>query len=500
MMRVNNNKYKLQSFLTILFILGYLSMAQCQQKPNILFIAIDDLSDAASCMKSAVNVPTPNIDRLASQGTLFLNAHAQAPLCGPSRASIMTGLYPSTTGNYLMVKDSLIKTGSRAASKSIFMPDYFEQFGYKTMAVGKIYHGGDEAHTFQEYGGGFNNAGPIPEERVNYNPVGMPGKSGKTMTDWGYNVPHDSLMADYNSAKWAVNKLGQKHDKPFFLATGFNRPHVPWHVPKKWYDMFPLENIKTPPYLKNDLDDVPLMGKRVSAVPMMPTAEELTERGEWKEMLQAYYASVAFVDAQVGKVLDALEKSPYANNTIIVLWSDHGYHLGEKNRVAKHALWERATRVPLIIKDINTKGGQVSKAPVGLIDMYPTMIELCGLPPLEQLEGNSLVELMKRPNMKWEHPELMFYGEGNMVVRDGRFRLTRYEDNTMELYDMKKDPNEWYNLANDERHQKTIKKLEAYFPKTWAPLAQFSHYNINDYFLEKVRIKDEAYKKENSKK
>ena len=465
-----------------------------QEKPNILFIAIDDLSDAASCMNSAVKVPTPHIDMLANKGTLFLNAHAQAPLCGPSRASIMTGLYPSTTGNYLMVKDSLIKEGSEAAGKSIFMPEYFEQFGYKTMAVGKIYHGGDEAHTFSEYGGSFNYAGPIPKERVNYNPVGMPGKSGKTMTDWGYKVPHDSLMADYNSAKWAMEKLGEKHDKPFFLATGFFRPHVPWHVPQKWYDMFPLETIETPPYLKNDMHDVPEMGKRVSEVPMMPTAEELIQHGNWKEMLQAYYASVAFVDAQVGKLMDALENSAYANNTIVILWSDHGYHLGEKNRVAKHSLWERASRVPLIIKDINAEGGKVSNAPVGLIDMYPTLIELCGLPKLNQLEGNSLVPLLKNPNKKWKHPELIFYGEGNMTVRDERYRLTRYEDNSLELYDIKKDPNEWYNLANNSKYKQTIVKLKHFFPEQPAPLAQHSHYNINTYFMQKVKANKERFK------
>lgn len=478
----------------MLFLLSLFQL-RAQEKPNILFIAIDDLSDAVSCMQSSIVVPTPNIDRLASESTLFINAHAQAPLCGPSRASIMTGLYPSSTGNYLMVKDSLIKEGSKAASQSIFMPDYFEQFGYKTMAVGKIYHQGDDAKTFDEYGGSFNFAGPIPEERVNYNPIGMLGKSGKTMTDWGYNVPHDSLMADYNSAKWTVEKLKETHNKPFFLATGFFRPHVPWHVPQKWYDMFPLEDIETPPYLKNDLDDVPAMGKRVSEVPMMPTADGLTERSEWKEMLQAYYASVAFVDAQVGKLLDALENSQYAKNTIVILWSDHGYHLGEKNRVAKHALWERATKVPLIIRTIDDKGGKVSEAPVGLIDMYPTLIELCGLPALEQLEGNSLVPLLKDPDAKWNHPELIFYGEGNMTVRDDRFRLTRYEDNSMELYDMKNDPNEWYNLADNKKYKKTVKELLEYFPKQWEPLAEHSHYNINDYFVEKVKLNKERFKK-----
>lgn len=480
--------FQLKWFVLIAFSLLALN-THGQQRPNILFIAIDDLNDYVNCMNGAIKVPTPNIDRLAEQGTLFTNAHCQAPICGPSRASIMTGLYPSTSGNYLQLNDKDIKKGSTAVSKATFMPDYFEQYGYKTMAVGKIYHNGDAAQTFDEYGGKFAWFGPKPKERFKYDPAKIEGKIGATQTDWGVYPAHDSLMTDYQSAKWAMDKLQQEHDNPFFLAVGFVRPHVPWYAPQKWFDRFPLDSIKTPPYEKDDFDDIPPFAAKVAAAPMMPTTEELLQSGEWKNAVQAYMACTAFVDAQVGKVLDALEKSNYADNTIIVLWADHGYHLGEKNRFAKQALWERDTRTVLIFKDINNNNQQVCNAPVQLLDIYPTLIDLCELPPQASLEGHSLTKLLQNPKKRWSHPALAFYGEGNIAIRNERYRLIQYEDGSTELYDMKNDPNEWRNLAKDKQHKKTIKKLSKHIPSQWTPLSSYSKYNFNEYFIAKSKKK-----------
>lgn len=477
-------------YLLLLLVISTKTIAQSnKEKPNVLFIAIDDLNDYASCMNGALSIPTPNIDRLAKQGTLFNNAHCQAPICGPSRASVMTGLYPSTTGNYLQLTADKIKKGSKSAQEAIYMPDYFKKFGYKTMGVGKIYSGGDESDFFQEFGGFFNRAGPKPPKRMNYDPTTIPNKIGRTMTDWGAYPDQDSLMTDYQSAKWAAKKLQQQQDKPFFLAVGFNRPHVPWHVPKKWFDMFPLENIKLPPYKKNDFDDISAFAQKVADVPMMPVTEELIESGEWKEVIQAYSASVAFVDAQVGTVLNALENSAYADNTVVVLWSDHGYHLGEKNRVAKQALWERDSRSILILKDLGKNKGKTCKATVELIDIYPTLIAMCNLPVLDQLEGSSLKSLFKKPKMKWKHPSLCFYGEKNVAIRGDRYRLTQYEDESLELYDMKKDPNEWYNLAAKDKYKPIIKELQKHIPSEWTPLSKYSGYGINKYFKQKSKWK-----------
>lgn len=461
----------------------------CQEKPNVLFIAIDDLNDYVHCMNGAIHVPTPNIDRLARAGVLFTNAHCQAPICGPSRASIMTGLYPTTTGNYLQLKDEHIKQSNEASRNAIFMPDYFESHGYKSMAVGKIYHNGDAAKTFDEYGGRFAWMGPKPIERFKYDPSKIKGKVGNTQTDWAPYPEHDSLMTDFQSARWAVDKLNQSFDQPFFMAVGFVRPHVPWYVPQRWFDMFPLDSIQTPPYKEDDFDDIPSFGRKVADAPMMPTTEELIESNQWKEALQAYMACIAFVDAQVGKVMDALENSNHADNTIVVLWSDHGYHLGEKNRFAKQALWERDTRTILIFKPLASDRGVTCSRPVQLLDMYPTLVELCGLPSNKMNEGNSLTRLMQNPQRSWQHPALSFYGVGNIAVRNDQYRLIHYEDGSMELYDMIQDPNEWNNLAMNQKYIHTLNGLKKHIPENWAPLSKHSTYNFNDYFREKSNYK-----------
>lgn len=482
------NKY-ITLLLLLLLLLTLTSVCYAQNKPNVLFIAIDDLNDFVNCMDGSVRAYTPNIDKLAKAGTLFTNAHCQAPICGPSRASIMTGLYPSTSGNYLQLRDENIKRSNQATQDAIFMPDYFEQYGYKTMAVGKIYHNGDGAKTFDEYGGKFSWMGPKPKKRFNYDPAIIEGKVGSTQTDWAAYPEHDSLMTDYQSAKWAVNQLQQKHQKPFFMAVGFVRPHVPWYAPQKWFDMYPLDQIKTPPYNSNDFDDIPLMGQRVAEVPMMPTTEELIKAKQWKEVVRAYLACISFVDAQLGKVLRALEDSEYADNTIIVLWSDHGYHLGEKNRFAKQALWERDTRTVLIFKDIQELKNQTCNAPVQLLDIYPTLIDLCQLPEYKLAEGHSLIPYLRNANAKSMHPSLSFYGVGNVAVRSENYRLMQYEDGSIEFYDMNKDPNEWNNLANDISLLDEINQMKTFIPKSWAALSKFSAYNINTYFKEKTQVK-----------
>lgn len=470
--------------IVFMFFLSLLAINKtiAQDKPNVLFIAIDDLNDWTGCLEGHPQAYTPNIDKLASEGLLFTNAHCQAPICGPSRAAIMTGMNPSSTGNYLQIGDQDIKKSNELTSKAVFLPDYFERYGYKTMGVGKLFHQGDRADSFDEYGGRFEGSGPKPEKRMHYNPAWFPEKEGGTQTDWGAYPEHDSLMPDYKSAAWAIDKLNQKHSKPFFLGVGFVRPHVPFYVPQKWFDIFPANNIITPPYKSDDYDDIPEMGIRVSEAPMMPTTEWAIETGQWKDIVRAYLACVAFVDHQVGKVLQALKNSEYNDNTIIILWSDHGYHLGEKNRFAKQAIWERDTRVPFIIKVPGMKGGEKCPAPVQLTDIYPTLLDLCDLPPNPMNDGHSLKSLLEDPEMKWEYPALSFYGVGNVAVRDRKYRLIQYEDGSQEFYDMIEDPDEWNNLATNEQYTKEIERLQEYIPGSWAPLSEYSFYDFNDYW------------------
>ena len=291
----------------------YAQQKTTDAKPNVLFIAIDDLNDWVGCLGGHPNAKTPNIDALAKKGMLFTNAHCQAPICGPSRASLMSGLLPTTTGIYGQIGDKNLRKSSEPVKQATFLPEYFKQQGYKTIGVGKLFHNGGGAGAFEQYGG-FASFGPKPKKRFKYDPKWFKDKFGGTQTDWGPYPAADEKMPDYKISNWAVEKLKEKHDKPFFLAAGFMRPHVPWYVPQKWFDMHPVENIKTPPYRKDDLADVSELSRRVNEVPCMPTTEWAIETKQWKDIVQSYLASTTFVDHYAGQVIDALKASKYADN------------------------------------------------------------------------------------------------------------------------------------------------------------------------------------------
>lgn len=456
------------------------------KSPNVLMICIDDLNDWLGCMNGHPDTKTPNMDRLAARGTLFTNAHCQAPVSGPSRASIMTGLLPSTTGIYGMVDDDRIKESSAPTEACTFLPEYFQQQGYYTMGVGKIFHQHAPDGILDESGGKGKGYGPNPPQRFAWSGNRGGGKPA-TGTDWGAFPEADSLMPDYKSAQWAIARLKEDHEKPFFLAVGFIRPHVPWYVPQKWFDLHPVDSLETPPYLPGDMDDIPEIGKQLADVPMMPTTEWAIENKEWKKIVQAYLACVSFVDHYVGEVLKALEESPYAGNTVIVLWSDHGYHLGEKNRFAKHSLWEEATRAPLIITVPGKQGGQVSPKPVGMIDIYPTLLDLCGLPPNNRNEGTSLKPLLDDPGIEWKHAAITTYARNNHSVRDEHFRYIRYENGEEELYDHRNDREEWYNLVGRKEYGEIIQRMKLFLPKVNAPWAETSRYDFNKYLKEQPK-------------
>ncbi|MFT7633307.1 MAG: arylsulfatase A-like enzyme [Mariniblastus sp.] len=469
--------------------------AQQTQPPNVLFIAVDDLNDWVGCMDGHPNALTPNIDALAERGTLFVNAHCQAPICGPSRASLFSGMLPSTTGIYGQIGDKNIPKASKKAAQAILMPDYFERHGYKTMAGGKLFHNGDSAKVFDEYGPPVS-MGPKPEVRFKYDPAWFPEKIGSTQTDWAAYPERDDQMPDYKIAEYGVNQLKKKHDQPFFLAVGFCRPHVPFYAPKKWFEMHPIDGIKLPPYQGSDFNDIPSMSQRVNEIPAMPTTEWAIESGEWKNIVQAYLACTTFADAQVGKVLDALAASPYADNTVVIFCSDHGYHLGEKNRFAKQALWDQATKMPMIISLPGSKrdSGKKSAAAVGLIDLYPTIAQICGLPANQLNDGRSLVPLLSDANHAWPHSTITSYGRNNIAIQLDHLRFYQYEDDSMELYDHHADPNEWKNLANDPTHADTIKRMKQQIPKKLAPASKRITYPTNLYFIEKSKLEKNSVK------
>jgi len=458
-----------------------------QQKPNVLFIAVDDLNDWLGCMNGHPNTKTPNIDKLASQGVLFTNAHCQAPLCGPSRASLMTGLRPSTTGIYGMIDDNKIKSDNEATEDIIFLPEYFKDHGYHTMGIGKLFHKHAPDGLFDESGGRSPGFGPKPEERFVWDGIGTsdPEKYGRTSTDWGAYPEADSLMPDHRSASWTIERLKRDYEEPFFLAVGFLRPHVPFYVPQKWFDLHPVENMETTPYNPDDLEDVPPIAHQINDLPMMPTTDWAIENNEWKNIIQAYLACISFVDYEVGRVLDALENSKYSDNTVIVLWSDHGYRLGEKGTFAKHALWEEATNAPLIFAAPGLPKGKVIDTPAEMLSIYPTLLDLCGLPAYNRNEGINLTPVMKEEKTeKNNHFAITTFGMNNHGLRTAQYRYIQYEDGSEELYDHRKDPNEWNNAALNPENSDIKKNLQGLLPETNKKWNVHSHYTFQPYFVE----------------
>jgi arylsulfatase A-like enzyme len=456
-----------------------IASAQAADKPNVLMIIVDDLNDWIGAMGGHPDTKTPNIDRLAAGGTVFMNAHATAAICGPSRASVFTGLRPSTSGIYGQLSDKDIKKASAATENVTFMTEYFAEHGYKTMGIGKIFHNGAPEGSIEEYGGRIRGFGPHPEKEFVW-------VSDHTNTDWGVFPEKDEDMIDYKSAMWAKERLRQEHDRPFFLAVGMIRPHAPWYAPQKWFDMHPPETLTMPPYLKGDQDDIPQISRDLHEMPMMPTTEWAIESGEWPNIVQGYLASISFVDHYIGEVLKALQDSPYADNTIVVLWGDHGYHLGEKNRFAKHSLWEETSRVPLIFRTPGGVQGQVTHATASLLDLYPTLVELAGLPAYAANEGSSLKPVLEGASDAPDHVAITSYGFGNHAIRDERYRYIYFVDGSEELYDHQNDPDEWHNLAGDPAYAEIKKRLKQHLPEKNAPLSpvQSGQRATNEHFAE----------------
>jgi arylsulfatase A-like enzyme len=419
-------------------------------------ISVDDLNDWIGCMGGHPQAKTPNIDRLAARGVLFNNAHCQSPVCNPSRASMMTSLYPATTGIYFLDPDL---AQSPVIRKHTLMPKRFEQDGYHVAGAGKIFHWNQNKKYLPNYAGHFGRFGPMPKKKI----AGFP---GHRLWDWGAFPERDDRMPDHKIAAWGVRQLQKQHDKPLFLATGFYRPHVPQYAPQKWFDLYPLESVKLPTVINDDLKDLSTYGINLTRLKhVAPTHEWVLKNNEWKPLVQSYLACVSFVDHQIGKLLDALDKSPYADNTVIILYSDHGFHLGEKERWAKRSLWEDGTRVPMIIAGPGIARGKVCNKPVELLDVYPTLLDLAGLKADPKLEGQSMVPLLKDPEADWSHMARTSFGPGNYAIRSERYRYIRYHDGSEEFYDHSRDPHEWHNLAGESAFSALIQQHRGFLPK-----------------------------------
>ncbi|WP_164103304.1 sulfatase [Candidatus Laterigemmans baculatus] len=449
------------------------------ERPNVLMIAVDDLNDWVEPLGGHPQAQTPAMDRLAARGTTFTNAHCQSPLCNPSRTSLMTGLRPSTTGVYGLAPWFRQIAEFKGLTT---LPQHFKRHGYRTYTTGKIYHGGypPRPQRTAEYDvwGPDASVGARPEEKLVVTPQG-----NHPLVDWGTFPHRDEDKGDWRVASWAVDQLEKMpEEEPFFMSVGFFLPHVPCYATQKWFDLYPDATLQMPPLQPSDRDDTPMFSWYLHWDLPEPRLRWLREANQWRPLVQSYLASISFVDSQIGRVLAALEASGHADDTIVVLWSDHGFHLGEKEISGKNTLWDDGTRVPLIFAGPGIRSGQASHRPAELLDIYPTLSELCGLPVGEQLEGLSLVPQLNDPMAPRERPAITTHNPDNHGVRSERWRYIRYADGSEELYDTQTDPNEWRNLAaaatTDPAIARVIAEHRRWLPESSRPPVPGSAHRI----------------------
>ncbi len=445
--------------------------------PNIIMIAIDDLNDWVGCFGGHPQVKTPNIDKFAKSGLTMYKAYAPSTVCCPSRTAILTGKHATNTGVYGNSQN--IQEAPKAMNVET-LPEYFGNRGYYTLSTGKIFHlnGGDYTRYFKERVETGGKGGVLWSEKPQVEGI----KSGGTDFTWGATTAKAEEMKDFQAAKWATEQLKRDFDgKPFFLSLGISKPHLPWFVPQRFYDMYPLDQIVPVEIFRDDLDDIKdSKGKQLFEADNRFLLADKT--GKHKQAQQAYLACVSYVDYCLGQLFDALEKSKYADNTIVMLWGDHGWHLSEKMKYGKTDLWEESCRVPFIVKvpGLTPKGVKCDGV-VNLIDIYPTLLELCGLPANKENDGRSFAKLLANPAQEWKVPTLTTYQYKNHSLTDGRYRYTWYGGKGKgdgaggeELYDHSVDPLEHTNLASNAKYKSIIEGMKKYLPTHHEPNSPFA--------------------------
>ncbi len=439
---------------------------------NVVFIAVDDLNDWVGFMGGHPDALTPNMDRLASMGVVFENTSCAAPVSNASRTALLTGLRTSTTGVYgneeFMRESDIINEG-------VTLPKYFSNHGYWSAARGKIFHHPNGAwadpqswDSQENMGGTPLNAKKEPGKQANGMPILTSGGGGSVVLDWAGLDVDETETNDWLNAEWAAAEIMKEHDKPFFVACGIFRPHLPWYVPQKYFDRFDADTLALAE--RDPEESLEKLSKRALKMTGLnkPNHEYnlLKDAGMEQEAVRAYLACISYADDCIGQIVDAIEQSPNRDNTIVVLWGDHGWHLGEKQRYRKFSLWERSCKMPLIVvaPGVGTPGTRCSK-PVNLLDLYPTLVSLAGLPANEKNEGLDITPLIKNPDAEWTTPSITTLGQNEHSVRGERFRYIIYADGSEEMYDHQTDPNEWNNIVNDPAFADEKARLRSYLPK-----------------------------------
>ena len=465
------------SFMTLmLFCCGH--RIACADQPNVLFIAIDDLNDWIGCLGGHPQSITPNLDRLAASGVLFRNAYCPAPSCNPCRSAVFSGQPPHRSGLY----QNMQKLRDVMPDAEL-LPRYFSRHGYWSAGSGKMLHYVIDPQSWDDYFPAKEKDNPFPRTfQPAKRPINLPraGNWQYVETDWAsLDVSDEEYGGDWLVTKWINEQLSKPAERPFFLACGIYRPHEPWFVPQKYFQPFPLDTIQLPPgYKADDLDDLPPVGQRIARNRYFA---HIQEQNQWKQGIQAYLASIHYADAMLGRVLDALDSSPHRDNTIVVLWSDHGWHLGEKEHWQKFTGWRACARVPLMIRvpegapglSQGTTAGSVCNRPVSLVDLFTTLTELCGLPSKAGISSRSLVPLLRNPNIEWRHAAITHLDNPqNYAISTERWRYIHYVGGEEELYDIESDPHEWINLAKTpaSSHTEKLAEMRSLVPKRFAPV------------------------------
>jgi len=484
------------SLAVLLGVLALTERAAADPRPNVLFIAVDDLNDWVGFLRGHPQTRTPNMDALARRGIIFSNAHCAAPLCCPSRSAVFSGRQPFRTGVYGNNDDL-----RRLRPDLVLLPSHFKAHGYRTLGTGKLLHQ-KRPDLFDESFFPEQRWSPFQPKEVNYTAEELPSKgtkprhvaalaaAGKQVVlplngmpsdrapntrqgesfDWGPLDVSDDSMGDAQIARWAVKQLQQPQPAPFFMGVGFYRPHIPLFAPSRYFKLFSVNSIRLPTAPADDLDDLSAIARAVALDPVTAGRHATVVRhGQWEEAVAAYLACVHFVDAQLGIVLDALDAGPHADNTVVVLWGDHGWHLGEKQHWGKSTGWERATRVPLVIAPAKRSAGEFAAGgrcaePVSLIDLYPTLIDACGLGPQPGLDGTSLVPQLRNPQSESNRAVVATFEGKHFSVRDRRWRYIHYSEGSEELYDHQVDAAERQNIAAEPQHRETKQRLTSWLP------------------------------------
>lgn len=458
------------------------------EKPNILLISIDDLNNWIEPMGGHPQSLTPNLKTFSGNAVMFNNAYCASPSCNPSRTALFTGKHTFVTGLY-----NNPQVWRDVVQDEFTLPEYFMKNGYWTGGAGKIYHGNmPDPRSWNEYYPSKIKHMPdyyLPAVdsitrdtlfRMQDNEIREDDPKGLTFNmpcfkgmyvafDWAPLPYSTEQTGDYSSVKWITDQLKRKHDNPFFLACGLYRPHLPWYVPEEFFDKFPVDSVRLPNIYNKDWEDLPEMARETASGRYH---QHVTEAGQWEAAVQGYLASINYADHLVGLVLKALEASDYADNTIVIIFSDHGWQLGEKRHWRKFALWENVINSVLMIrvpkgadglKD-GSKNGIKCYSNVSLVDIFPTLTELCGLPPKEGITGKSLIPLLSEPDSQTDRAIITTLGYNHYSVRKGKWHYILYDNKEEELYNLEDDPEEWYNIAGNRESEEIIRELKMNIP------------------------------------